>query len=1051
MKGLTIKAKLSGGFGFLLIMLLAASLVGLNYLSEMNKRLNSIADISARKIILVAKISQGALAVSRAEKNIILASGKEEMDRYARFTEDVLKDMKKHREELRSLADKEGRELLNIFVETWDKYVKVHRELRSVARQTVNISQADANTRAFDLSGGKARELSDRAIEQIAAITGKNEKDLWQDKIISDKSYSQMQTTMILMILFSLASGTGIFLLIISGLTRSLNQAINIADTIAQGNTDIKIEVSAKDEIGKLLTAMGKMTQMLKELGIVAEKIAQGDLSTKVDVKGENDLVAVSINKMVDSLAEFVSLNEIDGWLKTGQNRLNEQMRGDLNEKELADNIITFLAAYLNAQVATLYVAENQGNTLRLAGSYAFTMRKDLNNRIKIGQGLAGQAAYEKKMISVTGIPQDYTRISSSIGNAKPNNILLIPFLLENRLIGVMEFASFHEFSQKETDFLNNIMESVAISFNSVQTRMRTNELLKKTQVQAEELEQQSEELKTSNEELEQQSLELKALNEELEEKAGVLEIQKKDIEQKNREVEQKAEEVVSAGKYKSEFLANMSHELRTPLNSLLLLSGGLSRNPEQNLTSEQVEFLEIIHNSGNDQLQLINEILDLSKIEAGMMEINFKSVSIQEIADSMERKFKHVAEAKDLELKISIDQDMPDSIVTDKNRLEQITTNLISNAVKFTHKGSITINFSSPGPGEAGKAGIFPKSGLKTQETIAIAVTDTGIGIEPEKKQIIFEAFQQADGRTARKYGGTGLGLSISRELAALLGGEIQVQSIAGQGSTFTIYLPVTAKIPAQAKDKKTRELLTPISEMVSEIKTSKTSKTDTSAYTVQDDRENLEENDAALLIIEDDPKFAEILSGQCRSKGFKSLATPNGAEGLKLAAQYLPNGIILDLHLPDIDGRSILTALKENIATRHIPVHILSVDEKEAAVLQQGAIGFLTKPVNQEELDRIFLRFKKLAEKHVKELLVVEDDEPSQKAIMELIGNNDVKITGAADGQKALELLQSGSFDCMLLDLKLPDMTGFELLELIKKEKEIQIPPIIVYRAYA
>lgn len=1112
MRSFTMKTKLFGGFGFLLIIIVVISLLGMKYLAEMNNRLNGIADISCEKIKLAERISQGVLAVSRAKKNIILAATREERDQYAQFAEEVRTDMQEWREKLWELADKEDRDQIDAFAKIWDEYLQLHE-------QVIKLSRENANTRAFALSKGKAREHSDKALEQMAAIVEKNEIDLQQEKLASDKNYSEIQMILITLVLFSIIIGMGVALWIVLGFNRSLNQAMWIANAIARGDITSDIEVFDKDEIGMLLIAMQGMTRTLREVGTVAERISDGDLSIKIDVKGENDLVAKSvnrmvdnfaefarqadviaagdysadiaprsendvlgiamgrmtrtlrevgavaesvskldlskkvevkgdkdlvakaINRMVDNFAEFVRQNEREDWLKTGQNQLNEQMRGDPDEKKLADNVITFLASYLNAQIGTLYLAEEESDTLlRLAGSYAFTRRKELGDRIKIGEGLAGQAAYEKKMISVTGIPENYTRIRSATGDAMPNNIVITPFLLEEQLIGVIELGAFHEFSDREADLLNNVMESVALSFNSVRNRMKTNELLEETQAQAEEVESQAEELKTANEELEQQSRDMEALNEELQEKAETLEVQKEDIEQKNREVEEKAEELAIASKYKSEFLANMSHELRTPLNSLLLLSAGLSRNRERNLTPEQVESVTIIHNGGKELLQLIDEILDLSKIEAGMMETDFRAVPVREIAGRTEKKFGHMAEAKGLELKISTDQDLPDSIVTDRNRLEQILTNLLSNAIKFTSKGSVTVDFSRPGPGDAGK---FLRSGLKPEETVAIAVTDTGIGIPPEKKQVIFEAFQQAEGGTARKYGGTGLGLSISRELATLLGGEIRVRSVVGEGSAFTLLLPVAAKPPSQTEERKRQESLTPMPEM----RASEISEADTSAYSIQDDRENLGENDTVLLIIEDDLKFAEILLNQCRDRGFKCLATPNGSDGLELAVRHLPSGIILDLHLPDMDGRSVLTALKENTATRHIPVHIISADEKSPDALRQGAVGFLTKPVSQEQLDGIFLRFREFSDKDVRELLVVEDDEPTRKAVTDLIGNGDVRITGAASGQEAFELFQSASFDCMILDLNLPDMSGFELLDRLRQEKEIRIPPVIVH----
>jgi len=711
------------------------------------------------------------------------------------------------------------------------------------------------------------------------------------------------------------------------------------------------------------------------------------------------------------------------------------------------------LAKYMGAQIGALYLKEEDSEDLKLTGSYAFSKRKNLNERIQIGEGLVGQAAFEKELISVTNIPEDYTRIGSAIGDAVPRNIVVFPALFEGQLRAVIELGAFKEFSDAELEFLNSVSENIAIMFISTQANSKIKILLKETQAQGEELKTQQEELRTANEELTEKTERMEVQSEELRLSNNELEDQKAVIEKKNRDVEIKAEELAISSKYKSEFLANMSHELRTPLNSMLLLSNNLAKNKEGNLTPEQVKFITIVHEGGGDLLNLINEILDLSKIEAGMMELELTPVSIQEVGDSLDRNFKYMMKEKGLDFKINITPNLPESISSDRKRMEQILKNLISNAIKFTREGSITVDFNKPSL-EAN----LSRSGLEPAAVVAIAITDTGIGIPVDKQKVIFEAFQQAEGGTARKYGGTGLGLSISRELATLLGGEIQLQSQPDKGSIFTLYLPLDHQETTQ-KHRGTEAQMkggTKAGGRFAQRQTAegenKTPGLSKLEYQIEDDREVLGDpdrrtGDKTILVIEDDPQFAKILVDQCHKQDLKCLATAYGEEGLSLANQYRPAGIILDLHLPGVDGWSVLSALKDNPKTRHIPVYIMSVDDEKQKAETWGAIGFVTKPVNQEQLDAAFQKIQKYSDKKVKDLLVIEDDDASRTAIKKLIGNGDVKITEVANGHDAFQSLISGIFDCIILDLTLPDISGFELLEKLALEKNFQIPPVIIY----
>jgi PAS domain S-box-containing protein len=723
------------------------------------------------------------------------------------------------------------------------------------------------------------------------------------------------------------------------------------------------------------------------------------------------------MKELTETLLQASEKDKRNEWFIQGQNQLDDTMRGDFATEILAQQVITFLTKYLDAQIGVIYLVDEKGTELKLSGSYALTKHKKPDNGIKIGEGLVGQAAYEKELISITNIPEDYTRISSATGNTPPRNVIVTPFISNKSLIGVIELASIEKFSNDKINFLKGTLESIAIVFSALQANEKRNVLLEETQRQAEELESQQEELRQTNEELS--------------DKAISLDKQKTEIQAKNQEIEQKAEDLALSSKYKSEFLANMSHELRTPLNSMLLLSNSLLKNKEGNLKSDQVESMSIIYNGGKSLLNLINEILDLSKIEAGMTSIETEEVSIKEIAQDIQTNFAHMAEEKGLELSIQVNENLSDSIVTDQTRLNQILKNFLSNAIKFTEKGKVGVEFKRPSIDIN-----LSKSGLDPKQVIAIAVTDSGIGIPSDKQRLIFEAFQQADGGTSRKYGGTGLGLSISRELTELLGGEIQVQSESGIGSTFTLYLPLQLSYSqTQEKPQESSLQRSPISKP----------KLKTQEIALNDDRDNLDTNSkSTLLIIEDDLNFSKILKDQCASKSLKCILASSGEEGLDLANQFLPKGIILDINLPGIDGWFVLNALKDNPRTRHIPVHIMSIDDFSTKGAQKGAIGYLSKPVSQDKLDAAFTRLQTFTDKKIKNLLVVEDDEMTQKGIYELIQCSDVKITAVSSGKEAIKSMDSNQFDCMILDLKLPDMTGFELLD--KLEKDL-IPPVIVY----
>ncbi len=785
---------------------------------------------------------------------------------------------------------------------------------------------------------------------------------------------------------------------------------------LAQGKpVEDDIKYSGTNEIAEIVLYSQQLKNNINNTIKQANAIVAGDYTKKVQLVSNQDQLGQALSDMTKALRNISAENQKQNWLKTGQNQLSEKMRGDLDIVTLSKNIITFLTKYVAAQVGTLYSYDEKTEELKLKATYAFNKRKSLNNTFKLGEDVVGQAALEQEMISITELPADYMRIRSSTGEAIPRNLIAIPFLHDKKLKGVIELASFKEFSDMALEFITMVLENIAIAMNSAQSRTKMEMLLEKTQEQTEELASQQEELRISNDELETQTKELKTNEAKLLKQKEALQTTNVALENARREIEQKAVELEISSKYKSEFLANMSHELRTPLNSLLILSQELAKNETNNLTDSQVEYAQIVYKSGQDLLALINDVLDLSKIEAGKMSMRFQKLLLSDLAESLTSDFKQVVEKKGLTFKIDMDHTLPKTLQTDSQRLNQILKNLVSNAIKFTEKGSIAVNFHQPDPNTN-----LSRNGLAPQNVIAISVIDTGIGIPKEKQKIIFDAFQQVDGSLSRKYSGTGLGLSISRELATLLGGEIQLVSQQGEGSTFTVYLPKQLEMPEQTPTKQPQEPPQALSLHI----------------------EDIEEDDQTILLIEDEVNFATILSDLCQEKGFKCLHAGDGKTGLELAEKYLPNAIILDIKLPVIDGWHVLDHLKENFNTRHIPVYMMSVEEQSPEAKNKGIIGFLSKPASKSHLEEAFSQIERIIAKKIKDLLIVEDDINLQTTLKTLIENAEIKVTVIGTGQEALHLLNSKNYDCLILDLTLPDISGFEVL------KELaSIPPTIIY----
>ncbi|MFE3872537.1 DUF705 domain-containing protein [Flavobacterium sp. ZS1P70] len=933
-------------------------------------------------------------------------------------------------------------------------------------------------------------------------------------------------------------------------------------------------------------------------------------------------IVVGNLKALKSSESETANKN----WLLTGNSELNEKLIGNQSIVQLANNTISFLCNYLNANIGAVYLFNEKENTLILNGKFAFSSSKEGKEIFKLNEGLIGQAAWEQKQIAITEVSEDQIRIISTVLDAKPKNLLITPFLLDGKTIGVIEIGKLSDFNETEKEFVNVSMNSIAISVNTVQQAEEkekrvaelgiankelayqndekekraaelgiANEELayqndekekraaelgiankelayqndekekraaelgiankelayqndekekraaelgiankelafqndekekraaelgiankelayqndekekraaelgiankelayqndekekraaelgiankelayqndekekraaelgiankelayqndekekravelsfanKELSIQAEELQMQQEELRQLNEELEQQAQnlkqqqeELQMTNEELEEQTQSLEEKNKEVEASKNSIELKTKQLEISSKYKSEFLANMSHELRTPLNSLLILSKDLSENRKKNLDEVQVESAEIIYKSGHDLLVLINEVLDLSKIEAGKMSINIEKVSLKNFTDDLIRDFRHQAEQKGLKLVCKLNTDLPEYIHTDSQRLNQILKNLISNAIKFTEKGSVTLSIKP-----------------NTATTLNISIIDTGIGISEDKQTAIFEAFQQAEGGTSRKYGGTGLGLSISRELAKLLEAEIQLKSKLNHGSTFSLIIPLQIHPQEETFNP------IPVQPVSYTLKVTKES-TYLNYDTIKDDRDTISKDDKVVLIIEDDRNFAAILSKQAHKKGFKCLSAATGEDGLLLTSKYKPNAIILDMGLPGIKGRQVLHELKANPSIRHIPVHIISANDRTLEPIREGAVEYLMKPIAKNELEEAFNRIENFVNRKIKNLLIIEDNENSRKAVRILIGNGDVKCFEAGSGKEALELYEQNNIDCIILDIGLPDISGFELIHKLEEIKGHNMPPIIIY----
>ncbi|MCC1498115.1 response regulator [Alcanivorax sp. 1008] len=832
--------------------------------------------------------------------------------------------------------------------------------------------------------------------------------------------------------------------------TRSIVQpiqyAVEVSGNIADGDWDKEIEVSSRDEAGRLLGAIRQMRDTLK---------------TRRDEDRRQEQIK---NRLAD---------------------LNDRMRGDMSLQQLGENMLNYLVPTLECQVGAFYCLDSGSQTLKLSSSYAMQRRKNLASDFALGESLVGQCGLEKKQILLSRVPEDYLSISSAVGAGTPRSVLVTPIIHEDELKGVIELGAFREFTDDDLKFLSDSVRIVAVSVHTAQSRLRLAQALEQSQLQAEELEQQKvamqkvnedlenqamelagsesrlqqqqEELRAINEELEAQAQalraseeslqaqqeELRVTNEELEAQARLLAEQKAEMSRKNKvledlqlELEEKIRELEMSSKYKSEFLSTMSHELRTPLNSILILSSALAQNKKGNLDDKQIEHAQVIHSAGSDLLSLINDILDISKIEEGKMDIIIDDVSVVELGEHFRRSFTHLAESRGLSFSVELGDNVPENFYTDRQRMEQIIKNLLSNAMKFTESGgSVRLRIDAPTDQKD-----LPGQHLIPGQTVRLSVIDSGIGIAPEKQRLVFEAFQQADGTTSRKYGGTGLGLTISRELARLLGGDVGLFSEGmGKGTTFMLYLPFGDADSVWREDGADAPTSTAAAAF-----------SGIAAASVAPDAgadEGFMVKEKTVLIIEDDADFSNVLVDLAADYGLEGHVCADGESGLEYARHYRPSAIILDIGLPGIDGWQVMEKLKADPRTKDIPVHFLSGKDERKKALELGAIDFLTKPIAEADIVKAFAKIEKAIEKNVRRLLVVEDSELQHEGIRELFSEKGVVITAVHTGEEALQVLRTQVHDCMILDLTLPDMNGFELLEKIHGNDEYDSVPVIIY----
>lgn len=1027
-----IKTKLYLGFSILLLVLFVVGGIGINRMNDSDVSMKEVYENRYKKVQLSTQIQNDATVLSKALADLVQFDLPESERQNVQIIQRTSELVSSQMQEINTLFQDPTERSLAVelkvngsrFLEYKDQLLRMYESGNKAEANRLRTQTGNSLQEEFLLSLRDIGEYQEEALnKEISQIT-------------EDNRQTYMSTAIVTIV--GLLLGLAIMYWIALSLNRGLGILGSLITNFANGKRDehsYRIPITTNDEFGRLAIVFNQLADDLEQ-------------------KAGNERLLNKINE--DTL-----------WLQTETAKLYYKLQEIDELEKMGYQFISELARVVGAHDGALYVIEGSTNHKRLVlmGSYARS-ESTADKQLEIGDGLIGQCAKDGQPIHVEDYEGEYGKIRSAFGDMKALTLAVHPVKYDDQIIAVLELASLDTFTELEQKMIGQMAEILGILLNSLQGRLRIEELLRihqglnhELQSQSEELLTQQDELKASNEKLEEQTKELRASeealqrqqeeleqsNEALLNKTAELEMQIKETEEINRQVElakdsieRQALELALASRYKSEFLANMSHELRTPLNSLLILSQLLKENKEGQLSSKQVEFAETIYSSGRDLLRLIDDVLDLAKVESGRMEVTSEPVSLQDISGAMQKAFEPVALSKELQYEIRMDENIPDSIHTDLTRVQQILKNLLSNAFKFTQSGGVLLEIRQVSDSEP---------------MLAFAVEDTGIGISTEKQGMIFEAFQQADGTTSRKYGGTGLGLSISRQLASLLGGSIELESKEGSGSRFTLYLPLESGQSYQGAASTfitaaaAAELVEAQKSDMALVPTVPSKKESLSTAHLSDDRERIEEGDKVLLIIEDDAHFAAILLDMARSRNFKALVALQGDTGLQLAKRYRPDAILLDIQLPVIDGWSVLVKLKNDADTRHIPVHVISLVDEIHQGLSMGAIAWLRKPSSKENLEQAFAHIQTFLNRDLRNLLIVQPDEEQRGSLIELIAHDDVSIIDVPSGAAALEALSEQPFDCMVLDYNITDMSVYELLDRIKADESLRRLPIIIY----
>jgi CheY-like chemotaxis protein len=1028
-----------------------------------------------------ARLLRNVVEYQRAEKNLILAPTQAAMDIYMQVMSDLDSEIDRRFVQLQMAL-----ETVNKNIDAFQKSKLAYKIYRAYNSEVRKLSRENGNRRAFDLATGEGRQLAGDAELQLDIIVEENILlNTKNAKLLALAHDHRLLISRMIQIMLAIHRAEKNLIL-----EKTQAGMDGFADTIEAFKIELQVKLSrfktiaSDDELDGLILfeqswlkylALNEQVRVLSRQNgnqfaydlssgqgrqlsdqadaLISDLVTKNELSSAIDrdlgnrIYDENFfliLIVLALSTFFGAIFSFfmirnvlnvimssAKLNERSQWTKNGQAEMADVMGAGRALDELSNSIIIGLAKYVGASVGVIYLA-NDDDAYTRTGSYAYSPRKHASKTIKSGEGTVGQAILDANTIMVSDLPNDYIEINSGLGEAVPRHLMVVPLKLEGRVTGAIEIGSFEPFTDSQIEFVELVSDAIAIAVRAGQNQEKVSNLLEESQTQSEELQVQQEELRT--------------FNEELEEKTDSLQKQKKEIEASNVlfkqaqiELEEQARELKVINTYKSQFLANMSHELRTPLNSMLLLSKSLMSDRLGNLQDEQIEDAKIIYEGGQDLLNLINDIMDLSKVEAGMLTVNYESVELESIKASLQGLFDPVAASKNLKFKVDITETAPESIKTDGQRLEQVLNNFLSNAFKFTENGNVILRISPHD--HSANAGL---NELENKDLLVFSVIDTGMGIPADKLRLVFEAFQQVDGTTSRNHGGTGLGLAISRELTHLLGGEILIESKEGEGSCFSLYLPLNEADRIEPKQiEPERQQLAPLLKAGLAAPAIELQPT----QYISDDRNQIDEGDQNILIIEDDRDFAKALMKTVRSSGYKCLAAADGRSGLYLATEFQLSGILLDMGLPDIDGLQVIKQLKYQARTASVPIHVISGHDRQGEVIASGVSGYLQKPATREDIESAIGDISQLSVKHMRHILVVEDDNDNQRAIASLFRGSTIEFTFAANGKAACEHIESKQFDCVILDLNLPDMSGFDVLKKVTKNSKKVLPPIIIY----